>query len=361
MIERTNCILCNAQDFVELAKITNFPIYMGAAKEYSSEVEDITFAQCRNCATIQLSEMVPLDVLYKENHNTEVVGRTWKKHIKEFESFVMSGGKCEKVLEVGDPSFKHEMILAKSKKWYSAQPGKLAKKKPKKVTHLSRLVEQGFSEEMPEKVDTIVLSHVLEHFYSPRESLVELARCLTSDGSIFISVPDVEYQMENSMMPPLGMHFEHTYYGHRTLIQQLIASCNLAIHQVVSFDDHSVFFEVKLKNPTNPVQRLTEQLDYFKVIVNQFNSQKDDFYIYGCHFPAQLLIALGLNQNKIKGVLDNSPQKQGLMLYGTELPVFSPDVIEKEVSPLVLLEMGVYNEEIERQLKELNMSVRFTP
>ena len=51
-------------------------------------------------------------------------------------------------------------------------------------------------------------------------------------------------------------------------------------------------------------------------------------FLYGAHIFSQYLLAFGLNQNKIEGILDNSQLKIGKRLYGTNLKVFDPKIIE---------------------------------
>jgi hypothetical protein len=45
-------------------------------------------------------KLVPLDLLYSQNHNSEVVGKTWKEHHKQFADFIDRYGPRD-ILEVG--------------------------------------------------------------------------------------------------------------------------------------------------------------------------------------------------------------------------------------------------------------------
>lgn len=72
---------------------------------------------------------------------------------------------------------------------------------------------------------------------------------------------------------------------------------------------------------------------------------------------SQYLLAFGLEQSKIHGILDNSNLKIGKRLYGTNLTVFHPNIIKDEKEVAVILKVGSYRNEIIEQLKEINPNV----
>ena len=52
----------------------------------------------------------------------------------------------------------------------------------------------------------------------------------------------------------------------------------------------------------------------------------------------------------MKYILDNDTNKHGKRLYGTNLKVFSPSLLKKEINPVLILKAGVYNEEIKNDI-----------
>ena len=48
----------------------------------------------------------------------------------------------------------------------------------------------------------------------------------------------------------------------------------------------------------------------------------------------------------ISGILDNDKNKQGRRLYGTNLRVYSPSVLQSLDSPIVIVKAGTYTNEI---------------
>ncbi|EAK5597399.1 SAM-dependent methyltransferase, partial [Campylobacter jejuni] len=82
-------------------------------------------------------------------------------------------------------------------------------------------------------------------------------------------------------------------------------------------------------------------------------------YLFGAHLFGQYLIFQGLNAEKIINILDNNPSKQEKRLYGTKFIVKSPKILKDQDDSLVVLNAGVYNDEIEKDILEnVNKNIR---
>ncbi|HDZ5150818.1 TPA: SAM-dependent methyltransferase, partial [Campylobacter jejuni] len=67
---------------------------------------------------------------------------------------------------------------------------------------------------------------------------------------------------------------------------------------------------------------------------------------------SQNLIYSGLDTSKIVCILDNDLNKQKKRLYGTKFIVKSPKILKDQDNSLVILNAGVYNNEIEKDILE---------
>ena len=72
---------------------------------------------------------------------------------------------------------------------------------------------------------------------------------------------------------------------------------------------------------------------------------------------ATFLFEFGLNKSKIVALIDNSELKQGRRLYGTKFIIETPEILRDIKSPNVILKAGIYNDEISKQLKDINPTV----
>ncbi|WP_320153881.1 hypothetical protein [Campylobacter lari] len=83
-----------------------------------------------------------------------------------------------------------------------------------------------------------------------------------------------------------------------------------------------------------------------------------DIYLFGAHLFSQNLIYSGLDISKVVNILDNDPNKQEKRLYGTHLYIKSPQILKNKNNVLVILNAGVYNDEIKDSiLNDINSNV----
>jgi hypothetical protein len=66
---------------------------------------------------------------------------------------------------------------------------------------------------------------------------------------------------------------------------------------------------------------------------------------------------MGLFNIELSGILDNCIEKQNKYLYGYNLLIQSPNILEKEDS-IVILKNGVYCNEIYEQIRNININTR---
>jgi len=373
-IVRNECIVCGEKDLSGTMEIKDFPIYMGVYDGGDHLRHTMEYAMCTNCGCVQLKELIPLDILYKKNHNLEVIGPIWRKHNAEFLSFI---GNASKILEIGDPSYK--MVTASDgifefDTWHIVEPCP-PNDFPEKVHYIEDVFDKDFNAETIPQVDTVILSHTFEHMYNPRDILNKINEVLLPGGTLYISIPNMEWISKNHMMPPGGMHFEHTYYASVENVKYLLNSCGLGINELYLYGNHSIFLKCKREKATldtldleitNSHALLDIQFTYHKYrmkamfINKKLQGVKGTTYLYGAHFPAQLLIALGLDTSNFAGVLDNAESKHGKKLYGTDLDVYPTNTVIIAKEPItVVCEMGPYTDEIKRSLTSMNERVQF--
>ena len=140
------------------------------------------------------------------------------------------------------------------------------------------------------------------------------------------------------------------------------------------FGNHSFFFACKKSNynekkysdlPPNIshlagdfINMISRLNDFARECQSLLKFMSPPIYLYGGHVFSQMLLVLGIDQNFITGILDNSAAKVGKRLYGTELFVESPQVIACLENPCVILVASHYQNEIKAQLININPNVR---
>jgi hypothetical protein len=76
-------------------------------------------------------------------------------------------------------------------------------------------------------------------------------------------------------------------------------------------------------------------------------------YLFGASYNTQYLLTLGIEENNIKGILDNSRDKEGKYLYGYSLIIYNPHILINNDS-IVILKNGYYVNEIKKQILNIN-------
>lgn len=369
---RKHDILFGGKKLEHLYTLKNFPVFIGCTDEkYGNDLfSDMIWDINVDSGVIQLQNPLALDVIYSGYHS-EAIGRTWENHHKKFAKLVekFSG---KNVLEIGGSNGKlaNDIISRKPDvNWTMIEPNPSIKSKGR-----IKIIKKSFGKKTNflNKFDTVVHSHVLEHFYNPSENFKKIYDCLEDTGTHIFTVPNLYYWLKNDQ--PNALNFEHTIFLTEYYIDYLLKINGFKIIKKTHFGKHSIFYvtkkalipksgSIKIVNKYNFYKKI--YLDFIErntVLVSRFNDEIKKFngpvYLFGAHIFSQFLLNLGLNVNKIDAILDNSQLKQEKRLYGTKLFVQSPSLLSGLKRGLVILRAGLYNTEIKKQIKKINPKIK---
>lgn len=349
------------------------PVFMGVSE--NKNAESIFFDQdwklCNECGCIFLSPLMPLEMVYQTNHHFEPIGEVWTAHHINFAEFIHSScpHSSQTFLEVGAAHcFLATQLLEKRhiNKYIVVEPNPT--QFPDKVEIVKSFVELNYH--LIQDADCVIHSHVLEHVYNPRTFFEGITKNMREGANLFISVPNIPKLIE--LRGANSLNFEHTYLLDDKVVEYLASINCLDLISKQKFQEHSIFFHFRKNSPnahnhlevpslhqySSSFLSLWRELSVFVVEVNKSiqNLERDNF-LFGAHIFSQSLLALGLREADYLGVLDNSLDKQGKVLYGSNLHVFNPRVISEHERPTVILVGTHYDEEIRKQLTELNSEV----
>ena len=135
------------------------------------------------------------------------------------------------------------------------------------------------------------------------------------------------------------------------------------ILSIYDYENHSILYHVKKCMPsmvdlvpiTNYRGIFLESIEKWKGMVKLVDDSID-IYIFGASYNSQYLLALGMSEKNIKGILDNCKEKQGKYLYGYSFMVYPPSIICGKKC-CVIVKNGYYSDEIIVQLLQLNPDV----
>ncbi len=311
---------------------------------------------------IQLKELIPLDILYKESHGSGESGSIWDNHHKSFAKYINKFNPSS-IFEIGGGHGR----LAKAYRSYGDIAWTILEPNPTPDKNNKAVFIKGFFDKdfvYEDKFDTVVHSHVFEHLYDLDTFMKDLSNFIDDGKRLIFTLPNMQKMLEKKYTNCLN--FEHTVFLTEPYIEFLLAKYKFQIiHKEYFMEDHSIFYSAlkdrncdpkKLSNNLYKINKniYNEYIAYHDKLISSLNSQIDNIdsplYLFGAHIFSQYLISSGLQINKIKYLLDNDQNKQGKRLYGTPLMVESPEILEFDNNPVVILKAGVYNDEIKNDI-----------
>ena len=373
LIKRQRDVITGAADLENLHSLANFPIFMGCVAESEDQdiVAEMTWQISRSSGCIQLKNLIPLELLYQSQHSG-AIGATWKEHHRRFAKFV-SGSAPVSVVEIGGAHGILSVEYAKIKKipWTIIEPN------PLPVQGCTANFISGFFDKNSHVIrrdDTVIHSHVLEHIYEPDNFMKTLALAMSVGQHLVFSVPNMKEMLIRKYTN--SINFEHTVFLTEPYIRFLLERNRFQLVEKELFlEDHSVFYRVERveggsisKLPSELYKENKEIYESYKLFHEHFIananrhlvSHDGSAFIFGAHVFSQYLIVSGLKTEKILGIIDNDPNKQGKRLYGTPFLVYPVSELLKHTNPLVILRAGSYNAEIKAQiLSVINGDVAF--
>ncbi len=365
LIERKSDVI-DGNKMEDLGGLVKFPVYMGCVSHSADDDlhADMVWHISPTNGFLQLKNLIPLDVLYPENH-AGAIGSTWMQHHQAFADF-LHGFRPHSVLEIGGAHgilSRNYHALESDCDWTIIEPN------PIPAEGVNAHFVKGFFDDqfkLNKPIDAIVHSHVFEHVYEPQVFLGHIANFLSEGKYLIFSLPNMEEMLQRKYTNCIN--FEHTIFITEPYIEYLLQQHGFRIEKKEYFlDDHSIFYACVRDSNVQPTllpsglydhnkQIYLNYVSYHEQLIDDLNSKIKDLndnqklYLFGAHVFAQYLIGFGLNTQRIECLLDNDPNKQGRRLYGTDLQVASPRILEQVEHPVVILKAGVYNDEIKQDI-----------
>lgn len=367
---RNKSIITGKENLEQLYTFKDFPVFFGCV-DHGPERDikaDMSWAICPESGVIQLDKLIPLDILYQEQH-VDGTGPTWERFYEDFARYIVRQSP-KNVLEIGGGAGKLAHLVTKQlpeATWTVVEPNPWVEE-----TEQIKVVSSFFDEkfEFSGDIDTVVFSQVMEHAYDPHAFVRSIAKFLKIGGKLVCAYPNLTSWLQNKYTN--AINFEHNMFLTDYFVDFFFKKYGFEIRDKHFYEDHSVYYTVEkvsdeVSNP--PFENKYEEykkifadyIEYYETLVTDLNKKIEAFdgevYVFGAHIFAQHLFEVGLNKERITGILDNSPLKENKRLYGTSLYVQKPDVIKGKERVAVVLKVGVHRDDILRQLLELSPHV----
>jgi hypothetical protein len=257
------------------------------------------------------------------------------------------------IIEVGSSyGILSDMVLTKNNlKYYIIEPNYMGNIN-------NKIIYNDYYENIDDtKIDanTLVISHVFEHFYNPKEILNKIYKNKNIINFILV-FPDLEYYINNNVYHVLNT--EHTYYVDNNFIINELDNIGFSLKEKYYHKNHSVIFyfkrttfirkDVIYKNINyslhNYYNDIFEKVNRYNEIINN----NAVVYAWPASIHTLYLCIFGLNYKKMKGLLDNSINKIGKYINGISLPIYPFSILNSiNEDVYILLNGSIFTSELD--------------
>jgi hypothetical protein len=367
---RTQCIVCKTPlDSVYFE--TDIQTYVAhyAIETPSSSAHGIPFniCKCSACSTVQLKYLGDLSEIYKINH-ADSTGKTMQELHQQTTAMILRNKQnIKNIMEIGSSvGFLADLILDKlDVEYYIIEPSY------KGTYRANKHIIQNFYEYVDDSellANTLIISHVFEHFYNPSEILEKIYQNQNIEH-FYLVWPNLEHYMQNNILHVLNT--EHTYYIDNTFLINLMSVYGFTLVEREDYKGHSVLFyfrrnttkQLDFSQPTtfsfkNTIVPLDSFYSKIRNTVEKWNTYIQEnankkVYIWPASIHCLYLLQFSLS-DQITGFLDNSPNKINKYMYGYNIPIYSfRDILQRnEPDTIILINGGVFNTDIEAECKK---------
>jgi len=363
---REKCIFCD-NNLKNVLFDENYENYLG---HYQVDLDYSSFKKipfniciCQNCKTPQNKYLGDLNEIYKINHADNTGSVMQDLHKLNLEFILKYKNDIKNILEIGSSKGTLADIILENLQtdYYIIEPSFFGDISNKTIIN-------DFYENVDDtkiNANTLIISHVFEHFYEPKKILEKITKNKNIEN-FFLVFPDLEYYIKNDILHLLNV--EHTYYADNDFLVELLSVYGFDLIERKNHKNHSVLFYFKRNrlienfndikiNFTNKNYDIDEFFNKIYSKISMFNEIIDnnpdkDIYIWPSSIHSIYLCIFGLKYEKLKGFLDNSKLKIGKKIYGIDLPILSFTETLKNKENIILINGGVFNQEIRENLNE---------
>lgn len=358
------CLLCGSP-LADADRIFSCADMPGSAQDIPSKEEldndhgiDLTLVQCKYCGLVQIpGEPVHYykKVIRAGGGSTTMVALRKQQYEDLIKRFDLYG---KKILEVGCGQgeflriWKNYDVRAVGIE-YDAE---LVIKAREQGLEVYKAFADNAATELPEApFDAFVQFNFLEHQPHPNEMLQCIYNNLTEDGVGLVTVPSLEYILQNGYYELIKDHI--AYYTKETL-QFLFRKNGFEIidYQTINRDTHAITVRKRQLHDTSVWQESFKNLkNELLNHVNNYIAQRKKVAVWGAsHQGLTLLSSLGLG-NKISYIIDSAIFKQGKYSPASHIPIVGKQHFSEEPVDSIIIMAPGYTEEIASIIKqELN-------
>ena len=220
----------------------------------------------------------------------------------------------------------------------------------------------GLGDKSHEKYNLIILSHVLEHVYELNSFFDNLKLNLTSDGLVYIEIPNSEYyHCMNYDVPLQEINIEHINFFSKYSLSKLLIMNNFTPVSIIddSFNikDRTPYYVIRGIFKLNSVnigfdKYVTDGINFLEKVQRKLHDITGNFYIYGMGaFTSKIMDTF---HDKIIDIVDDNPSYKGKTILGKEIINYDDFKLRVKNKDNIVITIIFSSEKVKNKLLELN-------
>jgi fructose/tagatose bisphosphate aldolase len=338
---RKNCIFCNTSIDTLLSEDKETPICYSLFDSIQNNIFiPYNIQYCKDCDILQTKYTGALDKIYSTNH-IDTYGTVKHNMHSFFANFICSNSKITNTIEIGAcHDYLSKLLLKLNNKLEVTIIDPSFIGDSTNINVISDYIENVSITSI--NANTIILSSVFEHFYSPIK-ILEILNISNNIDFIYINHPNMEYAIQNDVH--INLTVEHTFYMNNNTMEVLFNKYGFILGKKEYFENHTICYEfIRSTNDINIPEYPNLSLSYYNNYmsritkriseINKILANKDNiYYLWPASMHTIPLFINGLDYKGIKGFVDNSPNKIDKYFYGYDLECFSfNDIISNPIT-----------------------------
>ena len=361
---RKNCILCNKVVDSLFDKDKETPICYSLFDSVQDPIIiPYNIQHCGSCDILQIKYTGDLDKVYSVNH-IDTYGTVKHAMHTFFANFIFSNSNINNTIEIGachDYLSRLLLELNNNLQITIIDPSFIGE--PSGLNIINDYFENIDIKTI--NANTLIMSSVFEHFYSPT-TILELLKNSMNIEYIYLNHPNMEYAIKNDIH--INLTVEHTFYLNNSTVYDIFSKYGFKLGRKEYFDNHTICYEfIRSNNIPSSISNPKLSLLYYKEYTERINTRVKEinsiisnkeltYYLWPASMHTIPLFIFGLDYLSIKGFVDNSPNKIGKYFYGYNLKCFDfNDIVTNPITNIentCLLLGGAENYRRELILKE---------
>ena len=297
------CKVCGNK-LIELITYKNVP--SGAWNFSTKEGIDLPIYQCAGCGLVQIPAK-PVDYYKSAFRTPSWFESGWrKKQLKEF------------------------------KETYQVQRIKLINEEPE-----------------PEKYGAFLMPNYLEHFPEPVKILSQIRDNLEDPAVGIIDVPNFDLIYTDKVFYEFVI--DHLFYFTKNTLEFTLRAGGFEVLSIKRFMDNYVLSATVRKRCRLQAGHMKAHERYLRTQFQSYVEKFNSIAVWGAgHQACMLLTTMGIN-DKVKYVVDSSPEKQGKYTPVSNLPIKIPETLINEPVQAIIVLVGGFYESVFQQIQELKL------